>query len=172
MSSSVISIVAAAATTKPMNEALYQKAAGMYVAFVTKVKALVEMEHDPTFGTQVLKPSQLLQLRTAMLTRVSIGEQVARAMRSPIYDTDMKLIALSIDADGSTITEAQFKSEFPTRVISQASLDAHLQPLIDLCNATNSEIKAWTTAHGVTVVDFYHEYNRRGDHWGASSYET
>ncbi len=107
-------------------------------------------------GHQVLKPSQLLQ----MCLHSTEVENIVAAMRSPIYDRETgKLIALSMDANGDIISEAQFNEEqLPKKLACEAKQDQ----ISDLCNNTNNELKELAAKHGLTVSDLYLDINKRG----------
>lgn len=141
--------------------ALFNRAADIYAAFVAKVRPIVgeSEQSNPQFGTQTLKPSQLLDMHK-MKALGGLAGQVEDAMRSPVYDVIGELIALQYDSDGNVITEAQYEAWLKTKFTDAWKTDH--EELIELCNRTNAELKSLATAHGVSVTDVYNEINRRG----------
>ena len=149
-----------------ISAALYEQAKKRYSRFIGDIRPLVGTPGtEKDFGKQhVMKPSQLMQMIVDKHCKEDIATSMARAMRSPIYNEEGKIIALSMDADGTPITEEQFKREFPPKVFNQEIMDKEIEQFTDLVLAANQEIKAMAEAAGVTVTEVYGELNRLGMH--------
>jgi hypothetical protein len=153
-----------APTPSKVSTAQYEAAAARYAVFLAAMRRLLpNVASEPSFGRQVMKPSQLLGWLHDRYFAPDLGTQAAMMMSSPVYDEQGKLIALQFDGTGEPITEEQFRRRFPRP--SEETMQAYANDgieMADLCNSTNSDMKLLAERDGLLVTDLYDEINRRG----------
>lgn len=148
---------ATAYSPRPIPAALYASASARYQRFCTELRTIDGVAFMTELGKVIVKPSCIWD---HIKQSHDFEQMLIAGFRAPMVDQKTgKVIALSMNTDGTPISEEQWAREVAEAAVQ---LDAKHVTFAALCNTANAEIKAMCEAEGFSVVEFYDEFNRRG----------